>query len=910
MTTSRRPDDDLDEELADYLGRSIERKISRGLSPAEAKRLARAELGSPAAIRDAVLDAQRAPWLAAIWQDVRHGARLMRRSQGLTALAVAVLSLGIGVNTALFSIVNALFLAPPQVRAPGELVYLYQLTPNDRTKAIMGQDADRLASLGQEIADFTTHNWASMNLTRDGATQPAAVELVDGRYFRLLGVRTAMGRPLGATEEDAASEPAVVISDGLWVRRFSGYPAILGQKIRLSGTLGVVVAAVVGVAEPGFRGVADPWSPTDVWITRAHAGAPFAGGYQIARLESGTSFERFQAFVESATETLKAAARQDPFIDGPIRLRRSADDIELMRFSVYRATEVRIPADPQAALITPGLLAGLTTVGGLVLLIAIANVAGLMLSQGVARAGEIAVRRALGASTARVTRQLLTETVLLAAAGGVIGLGVAATVLAVFRSTTPSTFALDVPLDWRVLVFAASACILTGVSVGLFRAQQAVRSSVLDALGIGPVGWSRSGSRIRHWIVIPQLALSVLLLVVASVHVRTLTRIELTELGYATSGGLVVQVRRLDSLTVMSALELQDAERRRAIEHQVSRARSFTEAVAARVRGASGVESVGLTSGLPFRGYQTWHQPVIARDHPAPASAAQTSVSHGYFEAMKIRLRAGRFFTREDASSARRVAVVSQSLARSLWPAGDAIGRALALDPGQYARTAPEWAEVIGVADDVHPVPGRGGDPRLMYSLINADQWISPFSVRSGTLVVRGHGAERPEALIGRVTRALLDADSFAEVSSVLTTEQMVGELLYPRRVAAGVLAAAGGVGLILAVVGLYGLVSYSVVRRQREIGIRATLGAGPNDLVGLVLRDGGRILAAGSLIGLVLAVLAVRFTAGLIPGLPVVDLQSFITVPLMLAAVILAACYLPARRAARVDPIEVLRST
>ena len=665
---------------------------------------------------------------------------------------------------------------------------------------------------------------------------------------------------------------------------------------------------IVGVTGARFRGISDPWSPTQVWIAKTQEEQRSSGGYQIARLKPGTTLDGFRAFVETATETIKEATRQDPFFPGPIKARMAPQEIETMRFAAFPASEVRTPRDPKAKLIPANMLAGLTIVVALVLVIATANVAGLVLARGVSRTSEVAVRRALGASGGRLTRQLFTETVLLSIAGGALGLVVASTLLGVFRATSPPTFALEVPLEWRVLAFAFGVCLVTGIVLGLAPAAQAARVSVLDALGNGQI-WTRGArTRLRRWVVIPQVALSLLLLVVAGVHVRTLMRIDLTNLGYATEGTLFFRVGRLDALGTDYFLIPSEDERRRVRSRDEARAASFVRSLFSSLDGMAEVEGAALTTGLPFAGYQLGWRPAGARENSAQVPAAETSVGEEYFDAMHIRRRAGRTFDQRDGATSRRVAVISQTLARALWPTGNAIGREIAWIPPAGVRNLPEWLEVVGVVDDVYPVPGRGGELAVMY-IPTSQASIPPFRFLSrDTLVVRGR--DSTPSTVASIKRAILAADPFAEVAAAKTSEQMVGELLYPQRVAAAVLVAAGGVGLLLAAIGLYGLVAYSVAQRQREIGIRATLGAAPGDLVRLVLRDATRILVAAGVGGLAIAILVVRLTAGLFPGLPLVDYACFIGVPAFLATVILTAAWFPARRAARVDPVEVLRSS
>jgi putative ABC transport system permease protein len=541
--------------------------------------------------------------------------------------------------------------------------------------------------------------------------------------------------------------------------------------------------------------------------------------------------------------------------------------------------------------------------------IATANVAGLLLARGVTRTNEVAVRRALGAAGTRVTRQLLTETVLLSVAAGTVGLVVAWNLLAIFQATTPSAFALTVPLDWRVLMFAAAVCIGTGVLVGLAPALQAGRVNVLAALGATGAGTGRSRGLSRYWIVIPQIALSVILLVVAGVHVRALRHLELADRGYATEGGIVIRPRLWNELPPWQVMELPDDVRRQFQDRMSARARVFSQAVLDRIGALTGPDRVALVDRLPYLAYTSSPDHVVGLGSEAKVDASYVRVSGGYFAAMDIRLESGRTFDSRDSAAGRTVAIVSRSLERRLWPIGRAVGKTIAFEPQWASSKNLEWLEIIGTVEDVMPILGTVGDQPLVYRpAIETGESIPMFYLgRPGTLVVRPQGDRG--ALISRIKAVILGTDAFSEVSSIQTTEQLVGEILYPRRVGAGILVAAGCVGLTLAALGLYALMSYSVAQRRREIGIRTSLGASPRDLTGLVLRDAARVIAIGGGLGVLGAAVAVRLTAGLVPGLPFVDMFALISVPLVLAAVILVASYLPARRAARVDPIEALRA-
>jgi predicted permease len=542
-----------------------------------------------------------------------------------------------------------------------------------------------------------------------------------------------------------------------------------------------------------------------------------------------------------------------------------------------------------------------------VLLIASANIAGLLLARGVTRTGEVAVRRAMGAGGARLARQLVTESVLLTTLGGALGLAVAWNLVELFKRMTPSRFAFDVALDWRVLAFAALVCAVTGVLVGLAPALQALRVNVLEALGSGIVGSRTARGSIRRWVVIPQIGLSLVLLLVAGVHVRALMRIELTDRGYQTSDGFVVSIGRWEPrMDPFARAQMTPDERRQQQEDDARKMRDFNRNVLERVADLPGVSSVAIAASLPHSSYAPELRPLatklpLAGGAPAEAGAIRSVVSDDYFDVMDMRLVRGRSFDGRDSLYRPKVAIVSESLESELGQGQPLVGRHVGFQDAQDGNV--EWLEVVGVVGDVRPVlDDRPPLPVVYVSLMQ--QWQGT----ARNLIVRGYGGDAT-ALADPVKRAVVGADAFAEAYGARTMEQIVAEILYPRRLAAGILGTAGVIGLTLASIGLYGVVSFSVARRRREIGIRATLGASRRDILALILREGAVVAGIGCAAGLALGVLALRLTAGLIPDLPTVDVLAFVAVPAALTLVVLAACYVPARRAARVDPAEVLRS-
>ena len=837
------------------------------------------------------------PRVESAWHDVRYGARLLRRSPAFSLTAALVLALGIGANTALFSIVHGLFDRPLHVERPEELFYLAER--NSSGQVFGAGNPAAFEFFEREIgnrASFTHHwPWDRARVSVDDETDRTTVEVVTSNYFDVLGVGMALGRPF-RPEDDEVSNPerSVVISHEFWIRRLAGSAAVLGRQVRVQERF----FRVIGVASAGFRGLSDPWHPVTAWVTRAQLDNRIGMG-PVGRLARGTSFEEVQTLVAARTR----AFREDYFSRFPNWLReREPNWVRQGSYPLFRVADVQVPTMPQTKLIPTNVLVAMFTVVALVLVIATTNIAGLLLARGVSRTGELAVRRALGAGRIRLVRQLLTETVLLAAVGAAIGIGVAAVMVHLVRLYTPPAFAVDVVLDVFVLLFALALAVGTGVLVGLVPAVQAMKVDVIQALGIGLVGARSVSGRLNRWVVASQVALSLVLLLVAAVHVRALMKIELSDLGYRTDGAIVFNVGRWEPDPPRAETP---EEAKQQVLDEAEKVRQFNRNILARMDEVRGDPAFALATSLPLHDYTYERSVAVDRDTylagaPVRASATRAAVSDRYFSVMGMRLLKGRTFDDRDILWGTRVAVISESLGRSIWQGADPIGKSVGfVSEGGDGKI--EWLLVVGVVNEVDPVIGATGDqPRVYVSLVQ--EWRA----YAYNLIVRGSAEDA--ALVRDVKHAVAGADTFAEVTSVQALSQMVGELLYPRRAAAAILGAAGLVGLILATVGLYGIVSYSAAQRTRELGLRAALGARPSALVKLLLNEGARVAVIGTAAGAVLAFMALRLTARMYPDLPTLDLLSFALVPAALLVVILVACLLPARRAARVAPAVILR--
>jgi putative ABC transport system permease protein len=857
-----------------------------------------------------------------LWHDLRYTLRTLSQHPGFVVAGASVLALGIGVNTAIFSVVNAILFRPLPVPEPDSLRYLYTLSNLNRepVEAMRYRDFRDLRERGDVFSDVLFHNSVRTQFRVNGEVDVALNETVSPNYFDVLGVQPIVGRGFKfGDDESVTGAPVAVISYDLWQGRYNGDPDILGKTLELTTPTFAGMDnpwrgyIVVGVMPQGFRGIASPWEPTQFWLSflqraainveeeRIRRGASGVvrdpldfGGLPIGRLKPGISSTQARAAIGVFEAELKG---------------RYPADRRNWSLVLTESKRVRLPFDPRGEIVPTRLASALLSVSGVLMLIAAANLAGMLMARGITRRGEMAVRVALGSGAWRLTRQLLTESLVLSTLGGLLALPIARWLVDLFVAGTPTRFvrwqisavSLDVPVDARVLLVTALSCLITGVIVGLAPARQALNADILSGLsGSAPISTRATRGVLRAWIVVPQVCLSLTLLLVAGVVVRTLLEAELAHPGYHKHQVALLDFevpagsRRLD----LSTREARDAE----YENRLQRSYRVLE----RAKGTPRLSAVSLTMTMPGRvPFALMHTWVVPRDGFQPDSrhywTSYSAVSDGYFAALQIPLLNGRLFDERDRRDRSRVVVVSEDVARTIWPHENPVGEYLARHSPE-SSWPPEWMEVIGVVGDVtEPLGDRNWNPAV-YVPLQQDPGIIP-----STMIARGSGT--PAELLEAMRQAIADAEPTAITSRGRMLDAAIGEMLYPRRVAAAILALAGAIGLLLASMGLYGVISYAVEQRVREIGVRMALGAERRDIVRLILREGGRVVAIGILLGLVLTYAAIRLTSRLVVAIPSMDALTFLGVPLLLGAVILVACYVPALRAARVDPMVVLRA-
>ena len=804
--------------------------------------------------------------------DLRHAVRTLERSPLLTLVVVVSLALGIGANTTMFSLVNALLLRPAPANHPERLASVFTSESDGRRYG---------ASSYPDYLDYRDRNPAfeslaafspsPMSLTVAGKSQRLLGTIVSGNYFSMMEVRPALGRTLLPDDDLPGAPPVVMVSHGLWTRRFGSDPALVGRPLSINGH----PFQVVGVLPSSFRGAVMGITP-DLFVpfstvALAHPGSDRLdhrgnrGLLLTGRLKSGRTPADAQREMNGVRMAL---AREYPTDSARVA-------------TVLPESESRIFPSIRGAVVA--FTALLVSVVGLVLLVACANVAGLMLARGAARRREIGVRLALGASRGRIVRQLLCESLLLGLLGGAAGLGLAywgTDLLLAFKPPVPIDITLDLRPDLAVMVFTLVLSLATGVVFGLLPALEATRVDLLPAINETPTG-TRRGSRLRSSLVVAQVAVTLLLLLGAGLMLRGLSRAARLDPGF--------DVDHTVAVSFDLRLRGYDDARGKAFE------RELLERVAAlpRVRGAALDEHLplgfgGQSSGIAIEGHTPGPREIL--------EIGSDVVSAGYFATLGLPIVMGRDFGPQDHEGARGVAIVNQTFARRFWPGSDPIGRRLSLDTSGGGG----WLEVVGVAKD-SKYRTLGEDPRPFFYL--------PLSQVYGpemTLVVRADGD--PRTMLASVRRAALSLDPGLPLFDEKTMFEHLGITLFPSRLASTVLGVFGLMAMILAAVGLYGVVAFAVGQRTREIGVRVALGASPRDVQGLIVGQGLKLAVIGIAIGLAAAAVTMRLTASLLFGLSPTDPATFAGISLLLLSATLFASWLPARRAARVDPMSALK--
>ncbi|HEY7290932.1 MAG TPA: ABC transporter permease [Vicinamibacterales bacterium] len=804
-------------------------------------------------------------------QDLRYALRLCLRAPGFTAVAVLALALGIGANTAIFTIVNAALIERLPFRDPARLVVLWEVNAQrpGRLNVVGPMNFLRWqerASSFEAMAGFVD---TRTNLTGDGNPEELTVQNVTAGFFNVVGIAPALGRTFSDAEANDPDAPVVVLSHALWQRRFGGRPDIVGSTIQVNGAVRTVIGVMPSDVRLTMRSNSlvgrpiDLWTP---WVLPPNA-RDARGRYMsaVARLKPGATIATAQA---EMTAIASAMATELPAID--------------TGWSV-RVLSIR---DELAGDIRPALLV-LAGAVAFVLLIACANVANLLLARGAVRQREIAIRGALGAPRGRVIRQLLTETLLLCLGGGLLGLLVARWGLDAMLALSPVDLTRfgAVTLDYRVLAFTAVVSIATAALCGFAPAFEGGRTQVQDSLkdGARQVGVGTRQRRIRQAFVVAEVALAVVLLVGAGLMLRSFDALQSVDSGLETH----------DVLTVRTSLPL------RTYDTPDKRLAFYDRAVKS-IAAIPGVQQAGIISFLPFSGLGAGTSFTIVGQPPPPQGQEfVTDVSvcdNGYFETMRLPLVRGRFFTEREQHTTSNVVIVNETLAQRYFANTDPLGQSLVI-----SMTNPNVpTEIIGVVADA-----KFSD--LQSELRPQTYWPHP-QLAYGAMTFTVRTAADPAGYAAAVAREIHAIDKDQPLSDVRTMDQWIARTLSQARFSSFLLAVFAALALMLAAIGIYGVMSYAVSQRTSEIGIRLALGAERRDILRLVVGDGVRLTTIGLGLGVALALGLSRTVSALLYETRGTDPATFAGVLVMLATVALVACYIPARRAARIEPTEALR--
>ena len=860
-------DRELDEEIESHLQLHIEDNLRLGMTSEEARRQAMIKLGGIESTKEAYRDQRGLPVLERLWQDVRYGARILRKNPGFTTVAVLTLALGIGANTAIFSIVNTVLLKPLPYDQPGQLVQVWEAPrPGQRNSVSPGVFLD-WKEHSTVFESLSLRQDTAMNLTSDGEPERINGLAMSAGGLQVLRARPLLGRTFGPDEDQPGKDKVVVLTSEFWRRRFGGEMNVLGRSIRLNDESYIVI----GILPPRFLSTdkVEFIVPTTIStsIVPGDPNARSASWLQvIGRLKPGVSVEQAQA------EMNALATRLNPLYPA---------------FKKDWGVTI-VPMHEQiTGNIKPTLLV-LTGAIAFVLLIACANVASLLLVKASSRQKEIAIRSALGASRWQVVRQLLVESVFLSLLGALLGLLLAFWSVGAIKNLSAVNLprAEEIGLDLRVLGFALCASLAAGVAFGLVPALQSSRPNLNDMLKEGARS-SGAGlrNRFQSGLIVAEVALSLILLVGAGLLLNSFVRLSNVPPGVNARNVLTMQV-------ALSDKKYPDSERRAAL---------FERALE-RIENLPGVEAAGVTGTMPMAGWwQNTTFSIIGRAGQ-PAVGYDTDFDFctpDYFRSAGIPLVKGRAFSMRDKAGAPGVVMINEALAREHFPNEEPLGKRIHLE--LFTGKIDAGWEIVGIVGNVHQ---RGLGERVRPCVYRP--YSFSFGVSGGNLVIRTKGA--PLSMAESVRKAILEIDPTQPMLNVRTLDEVIAALVAQRRFVLLLLGGFAGVALLLAANGLYGVIAYAVAQRTREIGIRMALGATRRDVLSLVLRQGIKLAGIGVVVGIAAALGLTRGLAKLLYEVRAIDLPTFTGVSLVLLLVALLASWLPARRAARVDPMVALR--
>jgi putative ABC transport system permease protein len=820
------------------------------------------------------------------WQDIRFALRILIKSPGFSAIAILSLALGIGANTTIFTVVNAILLNPLPVKQISRVV---QVDTVDTKTRVTAANVTKLGMSYPNCQDYARNSKVfsglsciagPLPLTWSGGTEPKQIfgQMVSANYFDVLGLRPAAGR-LFMPDEDTklGGNNVVVLSYSLWVNKFGSDPNVVNKTLTFNATS----YSIVGVAPRGFKGAFTFGNAEQVWLPVSMYPQVLAGFFKdnfndrrflatavIGRLKDGVSLGEAEASLKTLASSLEREFPKD----------NASRSVALTPLA---EAAVGVNNRNQFVLIGGFMMA----IVGLVLLIACANLANLLLAQSAGRQKEIGLRAALGASQVRMARQLLTESMVLAILSGVVGLAIAYAGRAVLWSFRPPFILdgdVDLSFDSHVLFFTLGVALLTAVTIGLAPAVKVAKPNLIEALNVGgrggTVGWTRSP--LRSLLVVTEIALALVALIGAGLFVRSMQSAQRIDPGFESKKLFVF------------AFDLG------ALHYDEGRGQQYFRVAIDRAKAVPGVESATIASNFPLGGGLGRTVFPEGQDEASGYRGTLTQlndVDTNFFRTLRIPLVGGRDFTDADRKNTHPVAIISEAMANQFWPGQNAVGKRF------HFFGEPQLREVVGVVRNT-VVNAIGEDPQpLAYLPLTQD--FAP----AATMQVRTSGS--PESVIAAVRSQVQSLDTNLALTNLNTIEELIDQGLWAPRVGAGLLAVFGALALLLAIVGVYGVLSYSVSQQTREIGIRMAMGARTASVLSLVVRQGMRLALVGLALGLVIAFAGMRLLSSLLFGVSAHDPATFAGVSLILATAAILGCYVPARRAAKINPISALRS-
>lgn len=861
LTRHRAVERDLADEVDSYVDLCTQRKMRSGLNEPEARRAALVELGGVEQVKEQVREVQLGHWLETLLKDLRFGLRSLGKSPGFTAVALLTLALGIGANAAIFSIINAVILRPLPYPEPARLVKVWPTKPLVSTSKADYLEIKSRARSFDDIAAYS--NWG---FTLTGTGDPAKLDgaRTTANLFSLLGVEAAVGRTFAADEDQPGKSDVAVLSHGLWQSRFGSDRGIVGRTITIDGRS----LTVVGVMPNGFN---FPEGITrDLWIPATldpSATDDFGSGYLtlLGRLKPDVTTDQVRSEITAVARSIR---EQRPNMPTDYGSQAQVNSLQGESVAGIRLT----------------LFILLGTVG-LVLLIACANVANLQLARTSNRQRELAVRAALGASRARLVRQLLTESLLLSILGGAAGIALAYVglqfLIALIPAGTPRTG--EISINASVLLFSLGISAFAGILFGLAPAFQTSNPDLQSPLKEGGRTASGGGGRLRSLLVVSEIAFALTLVISAGLLIKSFWRLQNVPPGFEADRVLSFQLSAPDN------------------DGTPERARSYYRQVLESLANLPGVQSIGGIHLLPM-GDSNWNPGLRIEDRPLPPGASPDSVNWrlvtaDYFHTMKIPLLKGRAFTHADNENSEKVVLINETLARKYWPDEDPLGKRI--NTGFEGKGV--WVTIVGVVGDIRQESLRLPTVPEMYRPFFQHNSPPPL-----TFMVRS--AIEPARLVPSIRSAIWSIDKDVPITDLLPMTSVVALSISQSRSTMLMLTAFATIGLILGIIGIYGVISYSVMQRTHEIGVRMALGARSGDVLKLVLGQGLRLTLIGAALGVLGALGLTRLLSSLLFGVSASDPATFVVVTLLLTLVALLASYLPARRAAKLSPMLALR--